>query len=86
MEIVFLPDAVDDLNYWKKSGNKAVLKKISQLTSAILETPYTGIGKPEPLKYDLSGKWSRRINHVDRYVYRVEPDKLIVYSVRGHYL
>ncbi|HWK59561.1 MAG TPA: type II toxin-antitoxin system YoeB family toxin [Parapedobacter sp.] len=56
MEVVFLPDAVDDLTYWKKSGNKAVLKKISQLTSAILETPYTGIGKPEPLKYDLSGK------------------------------
>ncbi|WP_090629011.1 Txe/YoeB family addiction module toxin [Parapedobacter indicus] len=85
MEVIFLPEAIDDLTYWQRTGNKPVLKKISQLTKAIIESPYTGIGKPEPLKYDLSGKWSRRINHVDRYVYKIEAEQLIVYSLKGHY-
>ena len=59
MQIIFLPNADEDLTYWVKSGNKAMLKKISQLTRAILEDPYKGIGKPEALKYDLAPKWSR---------------------------
>lgn len=49
MEVIFLPEALDDLDYWKKKGNKSVLKKISQLTKAIVASPYSGIGKPEPL-------------------------------------
>ncbi|WP_262248501.1 Txe/YoeB family addiction module toxin [Parapedobacter soli] len=62
-----------------------MLKKIAQLTKAIMESPYAGIGKPEPLKHDLSGKWSRRINHTDRYVYKLAANQLIVYSLKGHY-
>ena len=61
MEIVYLPKADEDLTYWVKTGNKPILKKIAQLTEAILASPYTGIGKPEGLKFELSGKWSRRI-------------------------
>jgi toxin YoeB len=53
MEIIFLPDADDDLLFWKKSGEKAILKKISQLLKAIIENPISGIGKPEQLKHNL---------------------------------
>lgn len=85
MEVVFLPKADDDLAFWVKSGNKAILKKIAQLTEAILENPTEGIGKPEGLKHNLSGKWSRRINREHRYVYKIEGDVINVYSLRGHY-
>ena len=54
MEIVFLPEAEKDLAYWVKTGNKTILKKITQLTKAIIENPTSGIGKPEALKYDLA--------------------------------
>ncbi len=85
MEIKFLPQADEDLAYWIKTGNKAILKKIAQLTRAIVENPYSGIGKPEALKYDLSPKWSRRITQTHRYIYQIENDTLFVFSLRGHY-
>jgi toxin YoeB len=85
MEIKFLPQADADLAYWIKTGNKANLKKIAQLTRAILENPHTGIGKPEALKFELAPKWSRRITQEHRYVYLVEQDTLFVYSLKGHY-
>lgn len=85
MEIIILPQADKDLDYWKKTGNKAVLKKIAQLTKSILENPYEGIGKPEALKYDLAPKWSRRITKEHRYVYWVNDTQLYVYSLKGHY-
>ena len=85
MEIVFLPDAEEDLNYWIRTGNKSALKKISQLMAAILLNPYQGIGKPEPLKHDLTGTWSRRINKEHRLVYEVLGDKILIHSARGHY-
>jgi len=62
MEIIYYDEALADIKFWKKSGNKIVQKKIEQLIVDILEHPYTGIGKPEPLKYDLSSLWPRRIN------------------------
>ena len=77
--------AEKDLAYWVKTGNKAILKKITQLTKAIIEDPYTGIGKPEALKYNLAPKWSRRITGEHRYVYLVTDDTLFVYSLKGHY-
>ncbi len=80
-----MPKADEDLNFWVKSGNKAILKKIAQLTRAILEKPYEGIGKPEALRYDLAGKWSRRINDEHRYIYLINDNALVVYSLRGHY-
>ena len=85
MQIKYSPAAKDDLDYWIITGNKAILKKIIQLSKAIQENPFTGIGKPEPLKYDLSGKWSRRITQEHRYVYGIENDVLFIYSLKGHY-
>jgi toxin YoeB len=85
MEIEYLPDADADWEDWKKSGNKAVLKRIEKLTEAILENPYEGIGKPEQLKYDMAGKWSRRITDEHRYVYIIKDDTLFIYSLKGHY-
>jgi toxin YoeB len=66
MQIKYLPQADEDLAYWAKTKNKPILKKILQLTKAILENPYSGIGKPEALKYNLAPKWSRRITQEHR--------------------
>jgi len=89
MEVIFAPKAVNDLSYWKKSGNKAIQKKIQQLILAIQENPFEGIGKPEPLKYDLSGAWSRRINQEHRIIYEIHDNEILVIleilSLRGHY-
>jgi toxin YoeB len=85
MEIVLLPEAIEDLKHWKKSGNKILEKKISQILLSIKETPFEGIGKPEPLKHSLSGKWSRRINGEHRIIYAVDGNIIKVYSLKGHY-
>lgn len=61
MEIDFLGTALEDIEFWKKTGNKSVQVRITKLLESISRTPYSGIGKPEPLKYQLSGYWSRRI-------------------------
>ena len=75
----------EDLKYWLKIGDKPILKKILQLTNAIVTSPFEGIGKPEPLKYDFLGLWSRRITREHRYIYSVEEDILQIYSLKGHY-
>lgn len=74
MGIEFHPKADRDLAFWKKSGNKAVQKKIIELIDDIVKHPYTGIGKPEPLKYEFAGAWSSRINYEHRIVYDVVGD------------
>ena len=86
MEIIFLPTAVADLQSWKESGNTIILKRIRQLLEAIQENPFSGIGKPESLKHNWAGKWSRRINHEHRLIYKVENNILTVYLLRFHYL
>ena len=85
MEVEFLPDAQFDLNFWIKTGNKPVLKKIAQLVESIKESPFEGIGKPEQLKYSLSGAWSRRITKEHRLVYEIEDDVIVIHSAKGHY-
>lgn len=85
MEIEYTLQASEDLVFWKKSNNVAVLKKIRKLIESISENPYEGIGKPESLKYGLSGCWSRRINQEHRIVYEVFTDKVMVLSMKGHY-
>ncbi len=85
MEIIYLPKAEEDLEFWIKAGNKTILKKITQLTEAIIENPLGGIGKPEPLRYDLTGKWSRRISQEHRFIYSIIGNTLFVYSLKGHY-
>ena len=87
MEIIFLPKSKEHLYFFKKVNNPIILKKIRQLLEIIPETPYSGIGKPEPLKHHLSGLWSRRINQEHRLVYEViETDTVIlIHSLKGHY-
>ncbi len=85
MEVVFMPVALQDLDYWKKSGNTIILKKIRQLLESIAESPYQGIGKPEALKYEWSGWYSRRINEEHRLVYKCDDNKIVVYALRYHY-
>jgi len=87
MEIVLLKQARKDIDYWKKTGNKTVMYKISALLGEISVDPYTGKGKPEPLRYELSGKWSRRINSEHRIIYSVHEDiaSVYIYSLRYHY-
>jgi toxin YoeB len=89
MQIIFSEKAKSDLNFWIKSGNKNVLKKIYSLITDIQRNPFEGIGKPEPLKHQLSGKWSRRINNEHRIIYQVTNDGVIeildILSLKGHY-
>ena len=84
-ELDFSNLAIEDLAYHKKIGNKAVSKKIAALLKEISEHPYTGTGKPEALKHNLSGKWSRRINSEHRIVYTVLKDSVNIHSIKGHY-
>jgi toxin YoeB len=85
MEIVFSDDALAQLQYWKKSGNKNVLEKIKTLFDEIQQTPFTGTGKPEPLKHHWQGYWSRRITSEHRLVYKVENDTILVAQLRYNY-
>lgn len=85
MEIIFTPSALTDLEFWKKSGNTIVLKRIRQLLEAISLEPYAGIGKPEALKYNWTGYWSRRINQEHRIIYKVSNNRVTVYALRFHY-
>lgn len=77
-------DAWDDYLYWQ-THNKQNLKRINQLVKDIRRSPFEGIGKPEPLKGNLSGWWSRRIDEEHRLVYAVENETVLIFSCRGHY-
>jgi toxin YoeB len=87
MEIIFFPKSKEHLEYFKKTYNPIILKKIRKLLASIHDSPYSGIGKPEPLKHNLTGLWSRRINQEHRLVYEVLEDKnvILVHSLKGHY-
>jgi toxin YoeB len=74
----------NDYLYWQKE-NKKLLKKINELIKDIERTPFKGLGKPEPLKNNLSGWWSRRIDETHRIVYRVENGNLEIAQCREHY-
>jgi len=82
----FSMQAQNDIEFHKRTGNKAVLKKLFVLLNEISEQPFTGAGKPEQLKYSLSGSWSRRINKEHRLVYEAIDDTILIHSVKGHYL
>ncbi len=84
MLLTFTENAWEDYLYWQKA-NKKLVKKINELIKDIKRSPFDGIGKPEPLKYDLAGYWSRRIDHEHRLVYQVVEDELKIYACRFHY-
>lgn len=84
MVLTFSENAWDDYLYWQKIDKKTV-KKINGLIKEIQRTPFDGSGRPEQLKYDLAGFWSRRIDHEHRLVYQVEDNELKIYSCRFHY-
>ena len=81
----FSEQAKDHIRLHKKSGNKSVVNKITSLLEELAQQPYTGTGKPEALKHQLSGCWSRRINREHRLVYQVDSNIVTVLSVFGHY-
>ena len=84
MNLVIKPTAWEQFLYWQET-DKATLRKINSLITECLRHPFEGTGKPEPLKGDLSGFWSRRIDREHRLVYRVTADALEVLSCRYHY-
>lgn len=77
-------DAWEEYLYWQVQDKKT-LKRINQLVSDIMRNPFTGMGKPEPLRGNLTGFWSRRIDETHRLVYVVEEDSVLIFSCRGHY-
>jgi len=85
--IIIKESAEKDFSKHKKSGNKKNLVKILKIIEELREHPFTGTGKPEPLKHDLRGLWSRRINQKDRLIYEVIEEVVTVYvlSAMGHY-
>jgi toxin YoeB len=85
MELELTATAKEDIKFFLKTGQTHIVKKIEKLLSSIKETPFTGIGKPEPLKYEYTGKWSRRIDGAHRIVYDVRGDTIYIYSAKGHY-
>jgi toxin YoeB len=84
MKIIFLDTAWEDYLYWQ-AIDKSVLKKINTLIKEIKHSPFEGSGKPEPLKHNLSGWWSRRINLEHRLVYKTESDAIVILQCRYHY-
>jgi toxin YoeB len=84
MRKTFSDDAWDDYLYWQRQDRKT-LKRINALVRDIERSPFAGLGKPEPLRFDLSGAWFRRIDSANRLVYSVDDSGLHIYSLRDHY-
>jgi toxin YoeB len=84
VKIIFSSQAWDDYLYWQKT-DRSVLKRINSLIEDIRRSPYKGKGKPEPLRYALSGWWSRRISEEHRLVYRMDEGALLLAQLRYHY-
>jgi len=84
MKITFSKNAWEDYISWQKEDKK-ILRRINSLIKDIQRTPFEGSGKPEPLKYDLAGYWSRRIDLEHRLVYQYRDNEILIYSCRFHY-
>lgn len=83
-DITFTEQAWEEYSYWQ-TQDKKTLKRINQLLADIKRNGFNGIGKPEPLKDDLSGYWSRRIDEVNRLVYKIERNHIEIIQCKGHY-
>ena len=84
MNIIFSPQAWEDYLYWNETDKK-IFKKINVLIKECQRTPFSGIGKPEPLKHELAGAWFRRIDREHRLVYRVKDGAIEIAQCRHHY-
>lgn len=84
MTVSFTDDGWDDFIYWAES-DRNMLKRVKRLIEETMREPFGGIGKPEPLRHDLAGAWSRRIDDEHRLVYLVEGDTLVIVKARYHY-
>jgi toxin YoeB len=84
MKLIFSENACEDYLYWQKTDKK-ILKRINKLIKDIQRYKYEGIGKPEPLKHNLSGFWSRRINTEHRIVYNIENNTILIAQLKYHY-
>lgn len=84
MKVTFSEDAWDDYLHWQRQDRKLLLR-INKLIEECIRTPYSGTGKPEPLRHALAGWWSRRITEEHRLVYKVDEDRLLIAQCRYHY-
>lgn len=84
MKLIFSENGWDEYLYWQNTDKK-ILTRINTLIRDIERMPYEGIGKPEPLRHNLSGYWSRRITAEHRIVYKVENESVIIAQLRYHY-
>ena len=84
-QLDFSNQANKDIEFHKNPGNKVLLKKMLVLFNELTDHPFEGTGKPELLKYNLSGYWSRRINLEHRLIYEVIDDRILIHSAKGHY-
>ncbi len=84
MKLVFAEKAWEDYLYWQQH-DKRMVKRINELIENTAREPFTGIGKPEPLKHALAGYWSRRITDEHRMVYKAEHNSLLIAQLRYHY-
>ncbi len=84
MQVLWHESGWDDYIWWQ-SQDKKTLKRINSLIKDMQRTPYEGLGKPEPLKENLTGWWSRRIDEANRIVYRVKDNALVIAACRNHY-
>ncbi|MEI9934806.1 MAG: Txe/YoeB family addiction module toxin [Ferruginibacter sp.] len=78
------PKAWDDMQFWLLNDRK-ILTRIFELVNAVTDNPFTGIGKPEPLKHIYKGYWSRRINEEHRLIYKINDNEIVIISCKGHY-
>lgn len=84
MKLLFSENAWDDYLYWQKTDKKTLVR-INKLIEQTKREPFTGVGKPEPLKHSLTGYWSRRINDEHRMVYKATEEALLIAQLRYHY-
>lgn len=84
MKLVFSDNSWEDYLYWQKTDKK-ILKRINELIRDIQKNKYQGLGKPEPLRHNLAGWWSRRINSEHRIVYKIENESIFLAQLRYHY-
>lgn len=84
MKYIFVDESWEDYLYWQKTNQKYV-KKINEMLKDISRQPFSGIGNPEPLKFQYTGYWSRRIDGEHRLIYKVKDDEILIAKCRFHY-